>query len=66
MMPGTVMPSNFHQVDGRWVANAVLPDNQLRVPEADQIELLIRYQKFFDEAEAEYLLRRMEAASNPN
>ena len=66
IMPGTVMPSNFQEVDGRWKANVLLPDDQLRVPEADQIELLIRYQKFFDEAESEYLLRRKEAEKSSN
>jgi mono/diheme cytochrome c family protein len=61
IMPGTVMPSNFQEVDGRWKANVNLPADQLRIPDADHIELLIRYQKAFDEAEAEYLRGRMEA-----
>ena len=65
-MPGTVMPSNFHEVDGTWKANAVLPEGRLRNPDADHIELLIRYQKFFDSEEAAFLLRRQEAEGDSN
>lgn len=57
IMPGTVMPSNFQKVDDIWKANVLLPDSELRAPGLDQIELLLRYQKFFDEAEAQHLLQ---------
>jgi len=41
------------QVDDRWWAT-VLPDDKVKVKDADHVELIVRYQKFFDEAEAEY------------
>lgn len=41
------------QVDGRRRAT-VLPEDKVKVKDADQLELIVRYQKFFDEAEAEY------------
>jgi mono/diheme cytochrome c family protein len=59
IMPGTVMPTFFTEIDGRWRAT-VLSEDQLRVPEADQVELMVRYQKFFDEAEAEYWAEQAE------
>ncbi len=55
IMPGTVMPASFQEVDGRWKA-AILPDDQARLKNADQVELMVRYQKFFDQAEADYWL----------
>jgi len=53
IMPGTVMPTFFQEVDGRWRAT-VMTDDKVKVKDADQVELMVRYQKFFDEAEAEY------------
>ncbi len=61
IMPGTVMPSDlFKKVDGRWKAK-FLPEEPLRVEDADHLELIVRYQKFFDEEEAEYWSRLSEA-----
>jgi len=56
IMPGTVMPPFFKEVDGRWITT-VLPEEKLRIQGADHVELMVRYQKFFDQAEAEYLLK---------
>ncbi len=55
IMPGTVMPAFFKETDGRWQA-PVLSEDKLRVKDGDQVELMVRYQKFFDEKEAEYWL----------
>jgi len=60
IMPGTVMPSFFQEVDGRWRAT-VMTDDKIRVKGADHVELMVRYQKFFDEAEAEYWQRLEQA-----
>jgi hypothetical protein len=62
IMPGTVMPPffKFNEEEGRWTAT-VPPKEPLRVKDADHVELMVRYQKFFDEAEAEYWLRLEEA-----
>ena len=58
IMPGTVMPADlFIEVDGRWKAK-FLPKDPLRVKDADHLELIVRYQKFFDEDEAEYWRRQ--------
>ncbi len=58
---GTVMPADlFKEGAGRWTAR-FLPEEPLRVKDADHLELMVRYQKFFDEDEAEYWRRRQES-----
>ncbi len=59
IMPGTVMPPffKFNEEEKRWVVT-IPPKEPFGVQGADHVELIVRYQKFFDEAEAEYWLSR--------